>query len=378
MGRICLKCGYERQPSDDAVPDYECPMCGTVYKAEERKQQTESPPETPMRQKDDSQEKDEEERVHRFGFRKPGCLINIPSLSFLLPQTLELETAPEELPSASILQRILAGVTTFFYWGFIAAIVRYFAVLTGIQYLRQTGAFSRVDFLDAGSFIAYDPEISNVLNSYAGIGVIIGSIVALLILPLLWRGLSFGQRAMKLLVIPKSDRIKGTLSGSALMLLRLTFRTGTVSAEKLSRWSWTKILYPMAAILVLNYAVFLPITGILRMGDFFGDRPESTREPLHITEEMQHNMMVNELQRRAESGDETASEVLEDISQDDPGRRNNIQAEIARWRWWAESIRAEASSMNFGETMKVEAFDSGYVYVTTSNIERIIEEARPE
>jgi hypothetical protein len=36
MGRRCVKCGYERQPTDIA-PDYECPKCGVVYaKAEGR------------------------------------------------------------------------------------------------------------------------------------------------------------------------------------------------------------------------------------------------------------------------------------------------------------------------------------------------------
>lgn len=37
MGKKCIKCGYERQPSDTA-PDYECPKCGIVYaKAEGRR-----------------------------------------------------------------------------------------------------------------------------------------------------------------------------------------------------------------------------------------------------------------------------------------------------------------------------------------------------
>lgn len=30
MGKVCRKCGYERQLSDYA-PDYECPKCGAVY-----------------------------------------------------------------------------------------------------------------------------------------------------------------------------------------------------------------------------------------------------------------------------------------------------------------------------------------------------------
>lgn len=30
MGRKCLKCGYERNTSDN-VPDYECPQCGAIY-----------------------------------------------------------------------------------------------------------------------------------------------------------------------------------------------------------------------------------------------------------------------------------------------------------------------------------------------------------
>ena len=30
MSKVCKKCGYERQPSDQA-PDYECPRCGAVY-----------------------------------------------------------------------------------------------------------------------------------------------------------------------------------------------------------------------------------------------------------------------------------------------------------------------------------------------------------
>ncbi len=39
MGRICKKCGYERQDGDFA-PEYECPKCGAVYaKVEARLQQ---------------------------------------------------------------------------------------------------------------------------------------------------------------------------------------------------------------------------------------------------------------------------------------------------------------------------------------------------
>lgn len=30
MAKTCVKCGYERQPTDTA-PDYECPKCGVIY-----------------------------------------------------------------------------------------------------------------------------------------------------------------------------------------------------------------------------------------------------------------------------------------------------------------------------------------------------------
>jgi predicted RNA-binding Zn-ribbon protein involved in translation (DUF1610 family) len=30
VGKLCIKCGYERQESDQA-PDYECPKCGVIY-----------------------------------------------------------------------------------------------------------------------------------------------------------------------------------------------------------------------------------------------------------------------------------------------------------------------------------------------------------
>ena len=30
MDKKCLKCGYERKPSDLA-PNYECPQCGAIY-----------------------------------------------------------------------------------------------------------------------------------------------------------------------------------------------------------------------------------------------------------------------------------------------------------------------------------------------------------
>ena len=30
-GRVCPKCGYQRQPNDDLIPDYKCPGCGIVY-----------------------------------------------------------------------------------------------------------------------------------------------------------------------------------------------------------------------------------------------------------------------------------------------------------------------------------------------------------
>lgn len=30
MGKLCIKCGYERQDGDQA-PDYECPKCGVIY-----------------------------------------------------------------------------------------------------------------------------------------------------------------------------------------------------------------------------------------------------------------------------------------------------------------------------------------------------------
>ena len=40
MGKKCLKCGYERKPSD-IVPDYECPKCGAIYTKVEIAKQTE-------------------------------------------------------------------------------------------------------------------------------------------------------------------------------------------------------------------------------------------------------------------------------------------------------------------------------------------------
>ena len=40
MGKKCLKCGYERKPSD-IVPDYECPKCGAIYTKVEITKQTE-------------------------------------------------------------------------------------------------------------------------------------------------------------------------------------------------------------------------------------------------------------------------------------------------------------------------------------------------
>lgn len=40
MGKKCLKCGYERKPSD-IVPDYECPKCGAIYSKVEIANQTE-------------------------------------------------------------------------------------------------------------------------------------------------------------------------------------------------------------------------------------------------------------------------------------------------------------------------------------------------
>ena len=74
----------------------------------------------------------------------------------------------------------------------------------------------------------------NFLDTLRGDAVLLGMVTAFLLLPLLWRGHSFGQRAMGILVIPAADDNIDELSGATMMFRKLTFQTRSVCAEPMS------------------------------------------------------------------------------------------------------------------------------------------------
>jgi RDD family len=213
--------------------------------------------ETSVQQKAASQQKAENKEAYRFDFPDRGWLISLASLSFMLPQSMELERAPTDLPPATMGQRIWAAISTFFHMFFMSFVMQ---IPVGIV---------------AGLYLSFsDADVTrNFLNASKGWAGLLSIVSTFLLLPLLWRGHSFGQRAMGIIVVPNSDDIDD-LSGPAMMLRRLIFRTRCVCAEPMSSRPWNSALLPFAASIVMYVAVCLPLAGLLGMiGSFDNDAP---------------------------------------------------------------------------------------------------------
>ncbi|MCG8428981.1 MAG: hypothetical protein MI754_16620 [Chromatiales bacterium] len=90
MGKVCRKCGYERQETDIA-PDYECPQCGVVYaKFKPQKAENNSQPAVEAKARPQQQPKPKKKRVEPVkqetssNVKKKSLPLAI-GLNFLLP-----------------------------------------------------------------------------------------------------------------------------------------------------------------------------------------------------------------------------------------------------------------------------------------------------
>jgi hypothetical protein len=184
-----------------------------------------------------------DKKSYRFSFPDPGWIINLASLSFLLPQSLDLESAPADLPPATLGQRIWAAVSTFFHMIFMGYVMAFPVGIMGGLYLRFSGA----------------AVTRNTVDALRGGSILLGMVTAVLLLPLLWRGHSFGQRALGILVVPDTGEDIDDLGGPAMMVRRLTFRTRCACAEPISSRPWNSALIPFAATIVLH-VILIPLS----------------------------------------------------------------------------------------------------------------------
>lgn len=183
-----------------------------------------------------------------FHFPDRGFWLSLASLSCLLPETLELEKAPEALPSAPLGLRIWAAISSFFHIFFMFMVMQVpVGGAAGVWLLWSEASLTR-----------------SLLSELKGVAGLLAMISTFVLLPLLWRGHSFGQRAMGILVLPRDGDVEA-LSGGAMLLRRLTFRARCVMSGPRPSRPWNSALLPFAATVVLHFALALPMGAFVRM-----------------------------------------------------------------------------------------------------------------
>jgi hypothetical protein len=263
-GHCCPKCGYclDHGPANGMRPE-ECPACGIVLK--KFKPGEEPPPPSddanddlmnPANGQHENADKQETGKGSstEYVFPAPGCLVSIASLSFLLPESLALDGPPDRLPAATFGQRVWAAVGTFFHMMFLYVFMQIpVGVVAGVVLLATETSLTR--------------DLAVQLRGVAGL---LAMVSAIIVLPSIWRGHTFGQRAMGILLVPTSGRDDDEPSGPAMLLRRLSFGTRSASAVAGLMRPWNKALIPLAAALALHFAVAVPGTAFLAMVGSFG------------------------------------------------------------------------------------------------------------
>ncbi|MEJ2054128.1 MAG: hypothetical protein P8X42_09435, partial [Calditrichaceae bacterium] len=188
--------------------------------------------------------------IFNFHYPDHGGLIKLLTLSFLLPDGIELDTTPDKMPPASIGQQILAAIATFSHMIFMYMIAQ---VIVGIV---------------AGLIISFfDVEVPrNFIDTLGGLSGLLAMFAVIFFLPMMWRGHSFGQRAMGILHIPVPGGDPADLIGPSLLMHKLTFRTKSTSVSSLTLKPWKSILIPFASAIVFHFVVAIPLAGILAFG----------------------------------------------------------------------------------------------------------------
>ncbi len=209
----------------------------------------------------------ENQESYQFHFPEHGWLIDLTTLTFLLPQKLKLKTVPTNLPPATIGQRIWSTVATFFHGFYMGYVLTVPVIFVVCLYLKSSDAVV---------------TRSQLIDAIRGGSMMLGMISATLLLPMLWRGHSFGQRAMGIMVVPTTGEDVDDLSGLAIILRRLTFRTRCVNNKKMPYRPWNSALIPFAGIIVLHFAM-IPFTGafLWLTGYFDHNIPGNIRSPSH-------------------------------------------------------------------------------------------------
>lgn len=380
MGKKCLKCGYERQASD-LCPDYECPKCGVIYaKIESLLQQKTAPKieETPSANA-------EVNEAYQFSFPVVSPLLSLLSLSFLLPKRLKLPAAPEDLRPATLAHRIWAAIATFLYMFFAGWIMRYIGIILGSLYLQLTDSYSTTNYVIMGVSMDYGNQTRNFIAACGGGGLLLGMLTAVLLLPLLWQGFSFGQRIMEIFPVSTSDEDIEYLSSLEILLRRLTFRTRSTCAAPMVRHPWNKALLPFAAILLVHFIVLVPTTKILNMAGLFSSSASNITSEQKQKRSAQRDAMLDAmatqtLKRQCANGNQDACDALQDMQQQrDPEYAAKVK-NYRLWQQWAQWVRQYAKNIDneYGASMTVDSWDGEKVEITHTNIEEIIEQERPE
>lgn len=250
MVPCCPKCGHQLDHDlENGMPSDECPACGIVISKFKRWQGIGSSsgvgdalPNTPSISDGNpaDEQKTPEKETNRFEFRKDNFLLKLLTLSLFLPQRVELEAPLDKLPPATIGQRIWAIVATFSH-----IIFSYNLSQCIVGFAVGVFAFFSEVTLSTGSIRSLK-DVSNLL----------AMVLTLVILPSMWRGHTFGQRAMGILLMPVNGEDTETLTGRTMLLRRMSFLTRSVCAMPLQKRPWNDALIPFAAAIGVHVIIY--------------------------------------------------------------------------------------------------------------------------
>ena len=241
-----------------------CRIARTGSPLESGRGKTSSAPQTdnaPAGENHGAQSRADKQEARRFSFPDSGRLLGLLTLSVLLPRNLVLEAAPADCPTATMGQKIWSAVSTFLHGVFLGYVLAFAVGLAAGMILRFSGA----------------DITQSTIEAIRGGSVLLGLITAVFLVPLLWRGHSFGQRALGIVAVPTTGEDLERLGGAAILIRKLTFQTRSASAAPMPHRPWNGALGPFAAIVILHL-VLIPFSMAVVGGEGSSDIAYLRRE----------------------------------------------------------------------------------------------------
>lgn len=266
----CPKCGYQAfQDSDTMVSRDECPSCGIILSKFIPPEGRDLTPDD-VEQREYSVNEAPHEKINEgelVEFPDPGFLTRFFGF-FLVQDSIWIDCSPEKLPDASIKQRIWAGVATFSHMLFVSYV---FLIPIGIL----------------GGIYIMTKNVPLSMSFYEGLkdlAVFLACIYIFLLLPLSWKGHSFGMRLMGIVIvdlkhnnqigIQRSDTLLRQAVGIVKLFVIPLFYplldekrraledvvtvTRKAEAFKLSTHPWNLALRPLLAVVLFHFLIMVP------------------------------------------------------------------------------------------------------------------------